>query len=595
MPVVSDSATASSPNVVLPETFVWLTLGLVLLATHGREMAAWSAVALFCRRSFHWWWAFDSNESSSRRRRNRSSSSSTSRNSGSNRSVATTTNKLWRIPEEQGLAILILTSLWTLVRPVGYQSNAWIIPWILANRDSLLAWVLSSSSSSPSPSLSVYLVASLGLLGLWCHTAWRWYAPGKMLVAHFLGDNIIHHVAALQQVFSLDEWQTFAFLAAGVWLQWMEDIVTKRQEGFYYYYNLRDNPDMYSTLVACAGNIGIVWGVSWVSSQRLTWPLGLQLIVLAILPLVLVEVSLYLVTVVEEDIDMTESILEWLPQALMPRCIRWLLYFLMQSEEPLWDTVTPVPVPRVVWLVYWALIVAIGISAAPTGSSRVVTRKWFHGVAVLLFTPVTVYAPGLQSMGYAIAVAVLIALEGVRPCWPLLQQFYVRYLDPAKDGRGMVRDKGGGRSRDVMIISHTALILGCAMPLWCYQLAGDRLSPVVPFIGIAVVGVGDACGAVIGKFLGRNLWSAWLQNLPRENHRTIEGSIAMGLSQVVFVGFLGLWGIPVQWSVVSLPLLFSTFLEAWTSQMDNLMLPLAVTGFYGLWEQALAGNTWASS
>lgn len=604
MPIVGTDA-AASLQAILPETFVWLWLGLVVLATHGHEMSAWSAVALFSRRSFHLFTTdddeeHDNDDSSSRRQRRRSSH----RHLSSQVKQQQQASKLWRIPGEQGLAILILTSLWTLVRPIGYQSYAWIIPWILASRDSILSRILSISSSPSSKTastsaISSYLVALLGLMGLWCHTAWRWYAPGKMLVAHFLGDNIIQHVGALQQVFSADEWQTFSFLAASVWLQWMEEIVTKRQEGFFYFFNLHDNPDQYSTLVVCAGSIGIVWAASWVASRRQNkWSLGVRLLILVILPLALVEVSLYLVTIMEEQPSADRGSLPWIPQEAVPRCTRWLLHFLLQSnEQPLWDTITPMHLPRFVWLIYWALVASIGIVVAPSGPSRVVTRKWFHAVAVLLFTPVTVYAPLFMSIGYAIAVAVLVALEAVRPSWPLLQHFYTRYLDPTKDGGGAGREIKGndGKANDVVIISHTALIMGCAMPLWCYQMAGDRLSPFVPFVGIVVVGVGDACGAVVGKYFGRNRWSSWLPNLPKNNHRTIEGSVAMFMSQALFIGILGSWGIPVQWWAVCLPLVFATLLEAWTTQMDNLMLPLAVTAFYSHWEEALVANTWTSS
>ena len=153
IPNVGNNASAiaaASQVMILPETFVWLWLGLVVLATHGHEMTAWSAVALFSRRSFHLFTTDqdeEDNESSSLRRRKGSSHRHSSSSSSSPRATSSS-NKLWRFPGEQGLAILILTSLWTLVRPVGYQSYAWIIPWILASRDSLLSWILSLFSSS---------------------------------------------------------------------------------------------------------------------------------------------------------------------------------------------------------------------------------------------------------------------------------------------------------------------------------------------------------------------------------------------------------------------------------------------------------------
>mmetsp|Transcript_9427 Transcript_9427/g.18030 ORF Transcript_9427/g.18030 Transcript_9427/m.18030 type:complete len:575 (+) Transcript_9427:47-1771(+) len=559
------AALTDPPDTVVPESFAWLCLGLVLVASHPREISAWSALALFCRRSF----LFHVEYQNPRRRSRRVSTVGDEKR-----------RKLWKAPREQGLAILILTSLWALSRPVGYSSYAWVMPWALASRQAILSWIV--NNSSPSPATTTYIVACLGLFGLWCHTAWKWYAPGKMLVAHFLSDTLTH-ATALHQVFSIDEWATVSFLAAGAWLEWMEQIVTMRQAGPQYF-SPHHHPDRYTTLVACAGNIGVVWAASWVGTQRKTWPLALQMVVLLVLPLVLVEISLVLVTSVDnDDDDEVELWFFFLPGRLIPRCIQWLMNFLLQTEDPIWNAITPFNPPRLVWLVYWAVVATAGLVAAPTRPSRVVTRKWFHAVAVLLFTPVTLYAPVLQSLGYAVAVAVLVGLEGLRPSWPFLQRYYARYLDPAKDGRNGKRNGNG--ATNAIIVSHTALILGCAMPLWCYQMADARLAPIVPFGGIVVLGVGDALGAVIGKWYGRNAWTSWIDSLPKHNRRTLEGSLAMWIGQMIFVAVLGVWGIPVEWIVIGPPILFATIVEAWTSQMDNLLLPLAVTAFYGLWEQ----------
>ena len=571
MPATANTV-RESENVIVPESYVWLSLGLLLIVTHPREISAWSAVVLFARRSFFLFASTVNNNRVKSRRRQELNEEKVKQ-------------RLWRPPREQGLAILILSSLWTLVRPIGYTSLAWILPWGLASREAIQTWILSTTIPSQS-SISPYVVACLALVGLWCHTAWRWYAPGKMLVAHFVGD-MLPRSSVLYQVFTIDEWQTVAFLVACVWLEWMEQLVVLRQTFPAMQVFGQNHPDEYLSLVACAGNIGAFWATNWITSSEQTkrWPLWTQLAVLVLLPLALVELSLLAVTAGNNhQVIKYGDTLAGMPEHLMPHCFRWLIGFLMEVEAPVWSTIAPIMWPRAVWLVYWAVIVAAGILLAPTQQSRVITRKWFHAVAVLLFTPVTIYAPVLQSLGYAIAVAVLIALEGVRPGWPLLQKFYNQYLDPVKD-KGL--EKGDGKARMPIIISHTALILGCAMPLWSYHMADGRLSPIVPFLGITVLGVGDAMGAVMGKWFGEYCWSSWLHSLPKSNHRTLEGSLCMWIGQVLFVGLVEMWGIPVDWSVVGPPLLFSTFLEAWTSQMDNLLLPLAVTAFYGLWYEAM--------
>jgi dolichol kinase len=183
--------------------------------------------------------------------------------------------------------------------------------------------------------------------------------------------------------------------------------------------------------------------------------------------------------------------------------------------------------------------------------------------------------------------AVLIALEAIRPSWPALQAFYLRYLDPSKDGTQRITEPHETTKPDkhFLIVSHTALILGCAMPLWCYLMSDARISPFFPFGGILVLGIGDALAAVVGKWYGHHRWYAYVPHLSKENKRTVEGSVAMYVGQLLFVGVLETWGIPIQWFVIVPSVLFVSVLEAWTTQMDNIMIPLALVAFMGLWDE----------
>jgi len=108
-----------------------------------------------------------------------------------------------------------------------------------------------------------------------------------------------------------------------------------------------------------------------------------------------------------------------------------------------------------------------------------------------------------------------------------------------------------------------ALIAGCAAPLWvaeCVQL--DRhASLFLGLSGVLSLGVGDAMGAVVGTHFGQIAWG---------QRRTVEGSLAMFVSMAipcfVLLNRISLW-IPV--------VVFTTLLEAYTVQIDNLVLPLA--------------------
>jgi dolichol kinase len=204
--------------------------------------------------------------------------------------------------------------------------------------------------------------------------------------------------------------------------------------------------------------------------------------------------------------------------------------------------------------------------------NMVVTHKWFHLVAILLFGPITWKFPQLMSLSYAIALCGLIVLETLRKDVLLLQTFYLGFVDPTKD------DTHGG-----IILSHMCLIVGCAAPLWiseCCRSDDDGTSInsnsnrnillLLPQWGVLCLGVGDAMGAIVGKGFGRHQWG--------KNRRTVEGSLAMWVSMMAIIGtcwFFGAAGRRDCWWALVAATTFATVLEAFTLQMDNLVLPLA--------------------
>ncbi|OEU19909.1 hypothetical protein FRACYDRAFT_235973 [Fragilariopsis cylindrus CCMP1102] len=200
------------------------------------------------------------------------------------------------------------------------------------------------------------------------------------------------------------------------------------------------------------------------------WRLGLNVVG----PLVVVERSLYLYSYT--TISSISSYRYFLPLSL-----QWLIEFLSEKENGH---------QRIWGILYWVIVLVIAsyptfrlLSLQPSTTesansknkneqSVVVTRKWFHLIAVLLFGPITWQFPQLMSLSYAIATCILIVLETLRSDdAPLLQSFYFAFLDDKKD-------KGE----------------------W------------------------DAMGAVIGKSIGKHHWGM--------NQRTLEGSLAMWLSMI---------------------------------------------------------------
>jgi dolichol kinase len=301
---------------------------------------------------------------------------------------------------------------------------------------------------------------------------------------------------------------------------------------------------------------------------------------------------------------------------------------------------------RGLWLLYWAIILLITLPKAIVLARYLLLlkqrqkkndlvstgRKLFHFIAVLLFGPVTWYAPSMMTLSYAVAVVFLVLLESLRLisldadhvlsgsnsrnsdsmrivtketlCDNTksktgtttttnyddgvvrrglmanksnqnnfgMNDFYIAFLDE--------KDNKGGTS---LIITHIALIFGCALPQWIDAATashnrynnitnGSVLSILLPHIGVLVLGIGDAFGAIVGtsKF-GRTKWPG--------SKRTLEGSAAMFLSMLLFVGIACCFGsVQQQQSNIILLAVFIlallTLLEASTMQIDNLCLPL---------------------
>lgn len=306
-----------------------------------------------------------------------------------------------------------------------------------------------------------------------------------------------------------------------------------------------DHPTISSlySLVALSGSISCC-GFAYLSNnlRMLSWwpKLGLNVVG----PLLAVDLSLQMTT------NFTSS------YSFLPLSLQWLSKFLTEKEngfERLWG------------LFYWVGVLTVGsyptfaLLSIPSKNkpSVVVTRKWFHLIAVILFGPVTWQFPQLMSLSYAIAFCVLVVLETLRGDAPLLQSFYTAFIDGSKD------------DGEQIIVSHIFLIIGCAAPLWVSEVLSNRSSSslLVAEFGVLCIGVGDAMGAVIGKSMGKHKWG--------KNNRTLEGSLAMWLSMIVVGIFL--CSSLRDCLALLVATTFTTILEAFTVQLDNLVLPIAGT------------------
>jgi dolichol kinase len=126
--------------------------------------------------------------------------------------------------------------------------------------------------------------------------------------------------------------------------------------------------------------------------------------------------------------------------------------------------------------------------------------------------------------------------------------------------------KGGKRVRKLEL-SHISLLLGCAAPIWLYahllegiatthttsaewtaavlsnKISGYLLLSLLPYAGLATLGVGDAAAAVVGKLYGRYYWrkllpAGWIEV---GNARTVEGSLVCFATTVAFCVVVLYW------------------------------------------------------
>lgn len=371
-------------------------------------------------------------------------------------------------------------------------------------------------------------------------------------------------VSAISKALTFGEFRVLVSLFTIFLWEWVSRMRTSIMNGSFISADDNNNPP--HGIVALSGFLGcIITSKLVVSDRKRNISLAMRIVVQTLGPLVVVELSLFFAS----------------PLLSFPRSLRWLWHFLQATEDNHSNMGNDQFIyPRYWGLLYWAalfVLLALPTIQMARHSSRidpVISRKWFHLVAVLLFGPITWIFPQLMSLSYAVALCGLIVLETLRDDFAILQSFYLGFLDPAKD-QIVVENSATGKNTKTncrgngIILSHMCLILGCAAPLWVAELCvanNAQLNMLLSQWGVLCLGVGDAMGALVGKGFGKNLWG--------KNRRTYEGSLAMCVSMIA----IGCWFLQNTydcWWVLVVATTFVTVLEAFTLQMDNLVLPLA--------------------
>eukprot|EP00743_Colponemidia_sp_Colp-15_P012881 GILK01014795.1.p1 GENE.GILK01014795.1~~GILK01014795.1.p1 ORF type:complete len:549 (-),score=69.73 GILK01014795.1:73-1602(-) len=268
----------------------------------------------------------------------------------------------------------------------------------------------------------------------------------------------------------------------------------------------------------------------------------------------------------------------WLTWMLRRDPVSWLVLFLLERSSV-----------RLGLLIFWAVCVAVGVTVAkllkeyslahPLVLPNILIRKFFHILCLIMFVPGIYLEPLLMSLAFAVALfafqlAEILRVSNVPTVAPVLDVFMKRFLD----------DRDGG----VVILTHTYLLIGCAIPRWM-SLAlhvPTSVASVDPMLGLLALGVADTAASAVGIRYGRTKWPG--------SGKSVEGTVAAVVSVIISVYIiqmlLTLCSVPI--ALHPFPFFLSTVVvcvwEAVTDQIDNLLLPLAYVASFNIFRATLS-------
>ncbi|KAM6431432.1 dolichol kinase isoform 1-T2 [Liasis olivaceus] len=259
-------------------------------------------------------------------------------------------------------------------------------------------------------------------------------------------------------------------------------------------------------------------------------------------------------------------VMPWLYRLIRRNPLMWLFQFLSQTRT------------RVHLLAYWTFLATLACAVVlcqnvkrSSGSKKhqasTITRKYFHFLVVATYVPGLIYDRQLLYVAAVICLAVFILLEYVRyftikPFGHTLRHLLSLFLDE--------RDSGP------LILTHIYLLLGMSFPVWLWPrpCAPKGTLPgagaLAPYSGVLAVGIGDSVASIFGSTVGEVKWPG--------TKKTFEGTMSAIFAQIIAVALIVIFDTAVDlnasysWILISITLV--SFLEAYTTQVDNLLLPL---------------------
>lgn len=218
---------------------------------------------------------------------------------------------------------------------------------------------------------------------------------------------------------------------------------------------------------------------------------------------------------------------------------------------------------RIGLCLFWLLMLSVPLFLVPPhtlGVSSIIARKSYHALAMLMFLPAILIDVEFLRMGLAVSLVAMMVVETLRistvkPLSEIIETTTVPLLDS--------RDEG------VVVMTHMYLLIGCAMPLWMTHLGGISEGGVVAAAGVISLGISDAVAAAVGSRLGRCKWPG--------TQKTVEGTAAGFLAGLLGAGFwhwIVFQNSSIPWKGLCSVTAYAVLFESFTSQIDNLVLPL---------------------
>merc|ERR1712150_208355 len=214
------------------------------------------------------------------------------------------------------------------------------------------------------------------------------------------------------------------------------------------------------------------------------------------------------------------------------------------------------------WLIL-VLIAMVIVSQKFDSSNNVTTgeRKVFHGLIVVVMISGMVVDIEYTYFASLVVLGIFMYLEyirvfDIRPVSRLLDEAFAKFTDE--------KDQGS------LILTNIYLLVGIFLPLW---ITGDLYATnnLVLLSGVLSVGIGDSVASIVGSRYGYLKW-------PHSPGKSVDGTLASITAQIIFLEVLALNNV-VQYQYdlsVFLPIILTSLVEAHTTQVDNLVLPLVM-------------------